>query len=302
MNPLAVGWLAWEWRPEVIGVITLLAGLYAFGWWRLRRRGRRIASTGRLVAYMTGIAALIVALVSPIDALQPLLFSMHMVQHELLMMVAAPLIMLGNPLPILAWGLPAPLRRALGVLLGRDGAIRWAATRLLTPWVAWAIYVVTLWGWHTPAAYNAALRYDWIHDLEHMTFFWSAILFWWPITGAAPLFRGTVGYGARLALMAASLAQNEILGVSIALAREPIYEHYLSVPRLWGLSVMADQALGGGIMWIAGGMMYVVAIIALIGRFLEWDERRAERESSRKLRRMELSAHALGQTSGGGRS
>ncbi len=280
MDSVLHDWLwRWEWRPEVVLTLAALGAVYVRGWWHLRRGGhRRLASGWRLAAYLAGLSALAVALLSPIDALQALLFLMHMVQHELLMMVAAPLLLLAEPFPILLWGLPPGVRRAVGDLLARGGVLRQILARLATPWLSWAAYVVTLWVWHAPAAYDASLRNEWIHDLEHMTFFWSAMLFWWHVVGAAPRIHGFHGYGMRIVYVLAALAQNEVLGTSITFARRPLYAYYTTVPRLWGLSVMDDQMLGGEVMWIAGGMMYVLTALILLARFLAWEERRTERQ------------------------
>ncbi|MFQ5857084.1 MAG: cytochrome c oxidase assembly protein [Anaerolineae bacterium] len=274
-------WQHWEWRPAVILVLAVMAGTYGLGWWRLRRQGhRRLASGWRLTAYLSGLAVLAAALLSAIDALQSLLFTMHMVQHELLMMVAPPLLLLGDPFPIVLWVLPAGLRRTVGRLLTRGATFRRVLYRFTAPWVAWALYVAILWIWHSPSAYDVALRNEVIHDLEHLSFFAAALLFWWHVTAAAPHIHGSMGYGVRIGYVLAALAQNEILAVSIALARQPLYTYYTTVPRLWGLSVLDDQKLGGAIMWIPGGMMYVLTAIILLACLLDWEEKKTRREMS----------------------
>ena len=276
----------WEWRPEVVLVLAGMGTVYSLGWARLARQGRRRLANGwRLAAFWGGLLALALALLSPIDALQPLLFTMHMVQHELLMMVAAPLVMLSAPLPFLLWGLPASWRGEVAGLLVRGGILRRLLQRVATPRLAWLVYVGVLWVWHSPAAYNAALRSAPLHDLEHLSFFWAALLFWWHVTGVGPRLHGPLGYGFRIAYVLAALLQNEVLGVSIAFAREPIYTYYLTVPRIWGLSVMEDQMLGGEVMWIFGGMMYVVTAIILLARLLSWEERQVRRQEAAEARR-----------------
>lgn len=276
--------LTWEWRPEVILVLATLGVIYAPGWGRLRRWGhRRLANGWRLAAYLGGLAALALALLSAIDALQPLLFSIHMVQHELLMMVAPPLLWLANPFPIVLWGVPTGLRRTVGRLLTREAPFRRGLRRLTAPWVAWALYVATIWLWHSPTAYDAALRYELIHDVEHLSFFWTAFLFWWHVIGAAPRIHGRLGYGLRMGYVLAALAQNEILAVAIALASSPWYTYYTTVPRLWGLSALDDQRLGGAIMWIPGGMMYALTAVILLARLLGAEENKTAREVERVL-------------------
>ena len=277
--------LRWDWRPEIILVLVGLGITYGLGWWRLRRQGHlRLANGWRLAAYLGGLAVLGLALLSPIDTLQPLLFTAHMVQHVLLMMVAPPLLLLAQPFPLVLWGLPASLRHTVGRLLARKALLRRGLHRATTPWAAWMLYVATLWLWHTPAAYDAALRIDLLHDLEHLSFFITALLFWWHVTDAAPHIHKSRGYGWRIGYVLTALAQNELLAVGIALADRPLYSHYTTVPRLGGLSVLEDQMLGGVIMWIPGGMMYAVTAIILLARLLDQEEREVSRSPVEKPR------------------
>ncbi len=278
-------WLRWNWPPAVILVLLVMAGTYSLGWWRLRRQGHHSLAGGwRLTAYLSGLGVLALALLSPIDTLQSLLFSVHMIQHELLMMIAPPLLLLANPFPIALWGMPASLRRAIGDMLHSKAIVRRGLRRLTPPWVAWVLYVGILWLWHAPAAYDAALRNELIHDLEHITFFGTALLFWWHVVGAAPHIHGPMGFGARIGYVLAALAQNEVLAVGISLTDRVLYTYYETVPRLWGLSALQDQELGGAIMWIPGGMMYALAAVALLARLLDWEEKKTSREVSGEIR------------------
>jgi putative membrane protein len=267
---------SWEWRPSVILVLSSLGVTYGLGWWRLRRRGyRRLANGRHIAAYWSGLAVLALALLSAIDLWQPLLFSIHMVQHLLLMMVAAPFLWLANPLPFFLWGLPTSFRRAVGRMLARPASFRQGLRRLTTPWVAWVLFTVNLWLWHAPAAYDAALANGLIHNLEHLTFFSTSILFWWHVTGAAPRIHGSLGYGLRIVYLLTAMIPGQILSVAITFASQPLYSHYVNVPRLWGLSVMEDQVLAGTIMWIPGGMIYMLAALTLLARLLNQEERKA---------------------------
>jgi cytochrome c oxidase assembly factor CtaG len=132
--------------------------------------------------------------------------------------------------------------------------------------------------WHTPAAYDAALRHEIFHILEHTSYFVTAMLFWWHVSGSAPRLHGRLSYGLRIAYLLSALVPNEILGVVISLAGQPIYKHYLGVPRVSGLSVMDDQTLGGALMWVPGGMMYALGAVVLLARMLDEEEK-----ESRKL-------------------
>jgi cytochrome c oxidase assembly factor CtaG len=129
------------------------------------------------------------------------------------------------------------------------------------------VFVAFLLGWHDPIAYDAALRSDLIHDLEHMTFFGTSILFWWLVVGAGPRFR-SLSPGVRLAVLLGTVPVNAAAGVAIAFASQPLYVYYTAVPRFWGITVMQDQMIGGVIMWIPGSMMYLLAALIIISRLI----------------------------------
>jgi putative membrane protein len=215
---------AWSFRADVMLVMVVLTVVYTSGWWRLRNKGccdtRR---SWQAALYLGGLMVLCVALLSPIDRLAGALFLMHMLQHLLLMMVAAPLLLCANPLPVFLWALPRRARHRLGRLLSRDAMVR-SGLRAL-PWMplAWPVFVVNLWAWHHPAIYQVALRHDRIHDLEHLTFFGTALLFWWPIINPAPWVRGRIHPGLQLVYLMVATGQNIRLGAVIALTRRVLY-------------------------------------------------------------------------------
>ena len=277
---LRVAW-AWVWRPAVLIPLGALGVLYVRGWWWLRRvpRTRRAAPAWRLAAYLTGLASVVLALCSPLELLAELSFTAHMVQHQMLLMMAPPLLLLAEPFPVMLWGLPPRFRRRVGMLVARPGPVR-SVIRWLT-WmpVAGGLYTLTLWGWHYPAAYEAALRYPVLHDVEHLTFFGTAVLFWWPIVNPAPrLRRLTTGvmYGARIGYLILATAQNTLLGAVLGLAERALYPAYAAAPRLlaeWG--PVDDQSFGGGVMW-SGSHMFLVAVLVLLHRAMEAEGRKAD--------------------------
>lgn len=278
MNLLWDWLLQWKLWPQIILILGVLGFLYVRGWRALRARGGRHTATGwRLAAFLGGLVALALAMLSPIEVLSTLLFSAHMVQHLLIKMVGPPLIWLAAPYPILIWALPVQVRRATVGLFGRDAPFRHLVQRFLTPWVCWALYVGALWLWHLPAAYDAALNSELVHLLEHTSFFALALLFWWHLTGTEPRFHGRLSYGFRMAYALAGMAQNEVLGIIISFAGQPLYPHYVAAPRPFPISVMDDQMLGGALMWVPGGMMYGLTAIILLAAMLEQGERQAAR-------------------------
>lgn len=274
----------WEVRPSVITYLTLAGLLYSLGWLRLRsihsafanqisdtHRPRRLATGWRLGCYLSGLAVLGLALMSPIDVLGGSLFFMHMIQHLLLIMIAPPLLLLADPFPFMIWGLPGG--GLVGERLFSAGAgFRRALRQATHPGMVWMTFVAILWGWHDPYAYDAALRFRWVHDLEHLTFFGAAMLLWWHVIGAGPRIHSRLPPLARIGYLLATAVANMIPGVVIALADVPLYNYYIEVPRLWGFTVMQDQVLSGILMWIPGTMMYFLAALIIILRTLSHSE------------------------------
>ena len=275
-----VAW-AWAWRPAVVLSVGLLAALYLRGWWRLRRipRTRDAAPAWRLAAYLVGLASLIVALCSPLELLSELSFTAHMIQHQLLIMVAPPLLLLGEPFPLILWALPPRLRRRVGRLVTRPGPVRRVLGVLTWMPVTGALYTLVLVGWHYPPAYEAALRQPVLHDIEHLSFFGAAVLFWWPVVNPAPRFRhltSGVMYGARIGYLILATAQNTLLGAVLGLAERVFYPSYAAAPRLlldW--SAVEDQAFGGGVMW-SGSHMFLLAVLVLLHRAMDAEGRKAD--------------------------
>ena len=280
--------LSWNWRLDVIIILLVLGGLYTVGWRRLRKRTRRerrirrgprrheLAARWRLASYHTGLVFVALALLSPIDALGQQLFFMHMIQHLLLIMFAPPLLLIANPMPFILWGLPAKWRLKVGHgiarLLHREGSLRsWLrmATGAGVVWLLWTIAVI---GWHDPAMYNAALRSEFLHDLEHITFFMASMFFWWLVTGAGPHIHKQFGQIGRVVFTLAAVPPNMALGVVLAFTGAVIYSYYEAVPRLWGIDPVTDQRIGGVIMWIPGSMMFIIAALILIAQMLQEED------------------------------
>ncbi len=266
---------------EVILVLLGLGVLYTRGWWRLRHQGRGaqgVARTARLVCYWVGLLLVAVALISPLETLAGQFFFMHMIQHLVLIMLVPPLLTLANPLPFVLWGLPDRARQAAGRglsrMLHRASPVRKGLRTLTNPGLVWLIYVSLLILWHDPNLYNAALRSEPLHDLEHFSFFLPALAFWWKVTGAGPIIHKQFSRGARIFYVIAAIPPTMLLGIAIAFSREPVYTYYLSVPRPWGISALQDQTIGGIIMWIPGSMMYIIATLILTAIWLKHEERK----------------------------
>ncbi len=272
MDPTLRAFLtSWDLRPEIILPLGLGVWFYTAGWRKLRGRGSgRLAAGWRLAAFLSGTAIVFISLMSAIDSFSADLFLMHMIQHLLLIMIAAPLIMLSNPFPFIIWGMPAGPKIGLA-LFGPQATFRKLLRRISGPGIIWMAFVASLWGWHDPGAYDAALKSDLIHDLEHLSFYLTALLLWWHVVQSGPRIHRRLSPAARIAYILSIVPANLVAGVAISFAGEPIYRHYLTVPRIWGLTALEDQQLGGTIMWIPGSMMYLLAAIILISRQVQQD-------------------------------
>ena len=272
----------WHWRLDVLLVLLFLGATYVHGWLRLRQRTVSVSPWWQLILYLAALGSVFLALISPIDALASALLSMHMAQHLLLLVIAPLFFLLANPLAAFLWGLPGKGRQRVGRLLIRSSPFRrvlWALT--LLP-VAWSLYVLDLWVWHHPLFYELALENRTVHDIQHLLFFFTALLFWWPVVNPAPRLHGAVSYGFRIVYLIAATLQNTVLGMAISLPERVLYTFYETVPRLRDLSPINDQALGGGILWVSGHM-YLIPIIVLVARMLTHEEETLRRGPSKGL-------------------
>jgi putative membrane protein len=269
-------WSAWTFPPVVLSGVAVGALVYGRGLRSLWRRGGR----GRVVrpwrgwCFWGGLATLVIALVSPVDELGESLFFVHMVQHLLLIMVAAPLVVLGDPLFVSLWALPARWRRRIGRAWRSAPFLRaaWAVVSLAP--VAWMLHVGGVWVWHLPALYELALGSESIHALEHATFFVTALLFWWVLF--AP--RGhRAGIGVKVAYLFAAMLQGAALGAALTFARHPWYSSYIATTGAWGFTPLEDQQLAGLIMWIPAGLIYLAALVPLLGHALSTRDERPAR-------------------------
>lgn len=257
-------WLAWNWSPIIVVNLTIIAVLYSLGWRKARARGGNPAGAApwQLFSFIGGMAFLVLALLSPIDPLSDVYAWVHMIQHSLLMMAAAPLFVLGAPAYVMLWALPAGARRWW---LSRQAALEGRAHPALRPLGAWAIYAVTLWLWHVPYLYEAALDDQWIHDFQHLSFFVTSAFFWWVLFHPRPGIRLDYGIGI-LYLFVASL-HSMALGALMAVSPEVWYPHYVQMAREVGFDALSDQQLAGYIMWMPAGISYILAAAVL---FLFW--------------------------------
>jgi cytochrome c oxidase assembly factor CtaG len=265
-------WLAeWSLDPAVI-TIVLLAVLYALGSSRTVTPARAVrAQRVRDCAFYAGVAVLVLALASPIDAYSDKLFWVHMVQHVLLMLVAAPLFVLARPWVRLWRALPLGLRRPLarGLVQGGPAApLRGAARAAGSPAGALTLFTVVLLGWHVPVMFEATLESEAIHIIEHLLFFAVAVLFFKHLIPSAPL-RAPLTDAGRALFAVAGMTVSWALAVALAVAPSPLYPHYAHLAsRPGGISALADQQLAAGVMWVPGSVTFLILVLIHIHRWL----------------------------------
>ncbi|WP_258187457.1 cytochrome c oxidase assembly protein [Trinickia symbiotica] len=256
----------WEFTPWVTTLLAVSLAAYCIGYVRLRSRGNagRPKRNACLIAFAAGWLVLATALVSPLDSLSEALFSAHMVQHESMMIVAAPLLVAGRPLGIWVWALPRRARSGVG------RAVHWRPWRAFWRWIvspvpAWILHAAALWAWHAPVLFEAALANPLIHTLQHASFLITALLFWWSIVGDGATRRRS---GHAMLSLFTTMAHTGALGALITLAPGLWYPSYIEPASALGIDPLRDQQLGGLIMWVPAALAYLLAALGVAGRWL----------------------------------
>lgn len=268
--------LAWSFDPLAIALIGAAALLYLRGVREVNAaHPRSPVSRWRTAAYLGGLAAIALALLSPIERYETTLLSVHMVQHMLLQLVAAPLLLLAAPVTLLL-RVASPALRAwlLGVLHSR-------AVRVAThPLVAWTAFVVVNWGWQFSPLYDLAAESTLVHYVQHAVYLGVALLFWWPIVAVDPAPR-KLAFPGRVAYIALSIPQSSFLGITLMNVQASLYPHYATQVRDWGPSFADDLKLAGTMMWEMGAMVFAVALLLVLGAWMRSEERKTRRREAR---------------------
>lgn len=259
----------WTFDAEVVALLELSLAAYAIGFFRLYRRSRlgRTQRRLRAGAFVLGWLALAAVFVSPLDALTEALFSAHMVQHEAMMLVAAPLMVIGRPLGVWAWALPRRVRAALGGIL-QAPAWRAVWSTLVAPLPAWGLHAAALWAWHLPTLFEAALVHPVLHTLQHACFLLTALLFWWGILETRTPGAARAGSAHAMFSLFTTMVHTSALGALLTLAPGLWYPFYIEPCNLLGMDPLKDQQLGGLIMWVPAALAYLLAALAVAARWL----------------------------------
>jgi putative membrane protein len=259
------------WDQATLLGLSVAAVLYWTGSWRLATRGVR---HGRAegAAFAGGWLALFAAVQPWFDGAAIARFSAHMAQHELMMLVGAPLLIAGRPLSTCLWAIPGAWRRP-GIRVLQHPLTSAAARTLTAPVFAWVLHGAVVWIWHVPALYELALRSEPVHTIQHVMFVGSSALFWGGLLHGR---YGRAGYGAAVFFVFATAVHTGILGALFTLSKTPLYPVYAAVPGMTSDATVADQQIAGLVMWIPAGILLTLVGIALFAAWLGEAERRSQ--------------------------
>ena len=269
--------LGWSWEPTL--ALPLVSA--ALVWLALVRRVNRAHPANqvprrRTAAFLGGLFAIAIALMSGIERYDSILFSAHMVQHLLLALVAAPLLAFSAPITLLLRVASPDTRRRRILPFLHSRVVR----ALSFPVVAGVLFAGVLWASHFSPIFDLALENRLVHDLEHAAYLGSALLFWWPAVAADPG-PWRLSHPARAMYVFVQMPQNTFLAVALLGAPTPLYEHYATLTRTWGPTPLEDQKQAAGIMWLVGDLMFLAAILLLVAAWMRHEERRTVHEDRR---------------------
>ncbi len=256
-----------EWQlPMGLTASVLLAALvYLRGWVALRRTRRDQFTVERLASFLCGLALMWTVVGSPMDGFADALLTMHMIEHLLLMSAIPMLILYGLPVAPMLRGLPRPvLRWVVGPML-RSRALRRLVEWMVAPAVAWLAMNVAYLAWHVPAAYNLALENETVHDVEHLCFLFTSLLFWWYIIRPWPAKERPDDWGMLVYLAMGDVVMT-MLSAFLAFCGQPVYSYYVEHPNPFHIPVLEDQVMGAVVMWVIGSFAYLVPAMVIAYR------------------------------------
>jgi putative membrane protein len=261
----------WTWYPLVVAMLVASFAIYTIGLAASRKRERAVIIRDReAICFYAGWLLLALALVSPLHKLGNFLFSVHMTQHELLMLVIAPLIVMGKPLIAALWAFPHGVReRVAHIINSRVFRTGW---RFVSSAVfVWLAHAAALWLWHIPVLYNAAIGSELVHALQHAMFFGTAALFWWTLVHGR---YGRMGYGVAILFVFTTGLHTGILGALFTLTDRVWFHIHEGRTAAWNLTALEDQQLAGLIMWIPAGVVFILIALAMLAAWMGESERR----------------------------
>jgi putative membrane protein len=273
---------SWSNPFGVDAALCLAALIYARGWLRIRTAFPGLILPWRLAAFFGGIICVWIAIGSPLNAFDDALLTVHMLQHLLLMSVAPPLILLGAPQLPLLHGLPQFFARRVVSPILRASSVKRLGHFVSNPAFCWLAAALALLGWHVPAVFELALRWNWLHELEHASFLVAGLLFWWPVIQPWPSAARWPRWSIPLYLFCATLPC-DALSAFLAFCDRVIYSAYPSAPRLLQMSPLGDQQLAASLMWVSVTIILAVPAVVVTMRILAPRDARGPQRSFTEL-------------------
>lgn len=256
--------------------VILVSAIYVRGWKAIRKTRPRYFTAAPLAWFLSGMAVLWLAIASPIDGFADNLLSAHMFQHFLLMSAVPPMVLMGAPVVPLLRGLPKwSVRHVAGPVI-RQRWMRKLEHFLTTPAVAWLVFNVTFLAWHIPTAYDFALKYENVHDIEHICFLATSLLFWYVVLHPWPSRRRYNGWIVLLYLLSADIV-NTALSAFLVFCNRPIYAFYATGPNPFHISPMTDQMTAGALMWVLNSTVWLIPAMLLTMQLAGFGSSRRER-------------------------
>ena len=246
--------------PWITSLTLLTCLVYLSGWWKLHQRRPDCFGLRHLICFFAGATVLFVAIASLLHEWAEISLTAHMIQHVLLMMVAPPLILMGAPHLLLMFGLPrAVLQSVLKPILSWSPLKR-AEHFLFHPLTCWLAFVGSTLAWHTPVMFELALRSEFWHAVEHVSFIATALLFWWPVIQPWPS-RARWPRWTMIPYLFLADFQNSALSAFLIFCDRVVYPTYAAAPRIFGMSALEDQAAAGAIMWVPGSCAFLIPLV-----------------------------------------
>jgi putative membrane protein len=261
----------WTWSANISVPLFTAALLYLAGLLRMRVRGAKLRRVS-ILCFAGGWLSVLLALDSPVHEISEQLFWVHMTQHEILVLISAPLLILSQPAAPFLFALPERWRVPLAKF-PRNKIIERAWLLISAPFVAWMLHAAALWVWHAPKLFDATLEGEWVHAAQHISFLVTALLFWWTLFHKRA---GRLGYGGGILYVFTTAVHTSVLGALLTFATHAWYAPYSRTAPLWNLGALQDQQIGGLIMWIPAGILLTIAALVLLVKWLRHSDTRWE--------------------------
>lgn len=262
---------AWTWSAYITLPLFAIGLMYTVGRLRMQRRGAQVYWCP-ILCFASGWVSLFLALNSPMHEISEQLFWVHMTQHEMLMLISAPLLILGQPATPFLFALPERWRVPIANI-GKMKLIERAWLVVSAPIAAWLLHAAALWVWHAPRLFDATLQSEWVHAAQHVSFLGTALLFWWTLFHKHA---GRLGYGGAILYVFTTAVHTSVLGALLTFAPHAWYAPYAKTARLWGLTALQDQQIGGLIMWVPAGTLLTIVALVLLAKWMTHSDTRWE--------------------------